>query len=30
MIEIEIQRNLVIGQRSKFNHNIMIKIADMV
>ena len=30
MIEIEIQRNLVIGQQSKFNHNIMIKIADMV
>ena len=30
MIEIEIQRNLVIGQRSKFNHNITIKIADTV
>ena len=25
MIEIEIQRNLVIGQQSKFNHKIMIK-----
>jgi len=30
MIEKEIQRNLIIGEQSKFNHNIMIKIADMV
>ena len=30
MIEIEIQRNLIIGQQSKFNHNIMIKISDLV